>query len=145
MREKPKGRKAVSFKSFARAPAASGKGACKGAQRLRKSRTPPRRAEREKARAAWLVMHIVCIPVGHFRCIHLFRTVGDSNPTLIIKHFRGENRACLRMFTKRKIRVRFLAGGYFCAGFFSSILSLRPSFSEMNFKSSIFCLLLIFE
>ena len=43
-------------------------------------------------------MHIVCIPAGHFRCIHHFRTVGDSNPTLIINHFRGENRACLRMF-----------------------------------------------
>ena len=61
--EKAQGRKAMSFKCFARAPAASGRGkvtlcvanpagsvegACKGAQRLRKS---PRRAEREKASA----------------------------------------------------------------------------------------------
>ena len=91
-------------------------------------------------------MHIVCIPAGHFRCIHLFRTVGDSNPALIIKHFRGKNRACLRSAYGRKIAVRILwAGSYFCAGFFSSIRSLRPSFSEIYFKSSIFCLLLIFE
>ena len=44
-------------------------------------------------------MHIVCIPAGHFRCIHLFRTVGDSNSALIINHFREEKRTCLRMFT----------------------------------------------
>ena len=44
-------------------------------------------------------MQIVCISDVHFRCIHLFRTVGDSNPALIINDFRGKNRACLRMFT----------------------------------------------
>ena len=59
-------------------------------------------------------MHIVCIPAGHFHCIHLFRTVGDSNPALIINYFRGENRACLRMFTnslRAKNRMRFLLAG----------------------------------
>ena len=35
-------------------------------------------------------MHIVCIPAGHFHCIHRFRTVGDSNPALIINDFRGQ-------------------------------------------------------
>lgn len=29
-------------------------------------------------------MQTVCIPEGHFRCILPFRTVGDSNPALII-------------------------------------------------------------
>ena len=66
--EKAQGRKAMSFKCFARAPAASGRGkgtrsvanpragsgegACKEAQRLRKS---PRRAGGEKSRYAWLI------------------------------------------------------------------------------------------
>ena len=67
-------------------------------------------------------MHIVCIPAGYFRCIHLFRTFGDSNPALIINHFRGKNRACLRMFTnslRAKNRGRFLlAGVYFFMSFF---------------------------
>ena len=67
-------------------------------------------------------MHIVCILAGHFCCIHPFRTVGDSNPVLIINDFRGKNRACLRMFTnslRAKNRVRFLrAGGYFFMSFF---------------------------
>ena len=67
-------------------------------------------------------MHIVCIPASHFRCIDLFRTVGDSNPALIIKHFRGKNRACLRMFTD-SLRAKiagaiFAAGGYFFMSFF---------------------------
>ena len=39
-------------------------------------------------------MHIVCIPAGYFRCIHLSRTVGSSNPALIINDFRCKNRAC---------------------------------------------------
>ena len=34
-------------------------------------------------------MHIVFIPAGLFRCIHLFWTIGDSNPALIINHFLG--------------------------------------------------------
>ena len=45
---------------------------------------------------------VVCIMAGHFRCIHLFQTVGDSTPSLIINDFRDENLVCLRMFTKRK-------------------------------------------
>ena len=59
-------------------------------------------------------MQTVCIPEGHFRCIHLFRTVGDSNPALIINHFLGENQVCLRMFTnslRAKNRMRFLLAG----------------------------------
>ena len=67
-------------------------------------------------------MHIVCILAGHFCCIHPFRTVGDSNPVLIINYFWGKNRACLRMFTnslRAKMPVRFLlAGGYFFMSFF---------------------------
>ena len=55
-------------------------------------------------------MHIVCIPAGHFRCIHLFRTVEDSYPALIINHFRGENRVCLRMFTN-SLRTK-ISDGY---------------------------------
>ena len=51
---------------------------------------------------------------GHFRCIHLFQTVGDSTPSLIINDFRDENLVCLRMFTdslRAKNRVRFLLAG----------------------------------
>ena len=56
-------------------------------------------------------MHIVCVPAGHFRCIHLFRTVGDSNPALIINYFRGEKRrayGCLQIRSGQKLRLRFL-------------------------------------
>ena len=53
-------------------------------------------------------MHIVCIPAGHFRCIHPFRTVGDSNPTLIINEFGRVKGSCLRSAYGRKIAVRFL-------------------------------------
>ena len=45
---------------------------------------------------------VVCIMAGHFRCIHLFQTVGDSISSLIINDFRDKNLVCLRMFTKRK-------------------------------------------
>ena len=37
------------------------------------------------------------------------RTVGDSNPALIINHFLGKIRACLRMFTKMVSAI--FAGG----------------------------------
>ena len=39
------------------------------------------------------------------------RTVGDSNPALIINHFLGKIRACLRMFTKLKMVSAIFAGG----------------------------------
>jgi hypothetical protein len=67
-------------------------------------------------------MHIVCIPAGQFRCIHLFRTFGDSNPALIINHFRGQKPG---MFTdvykfapSKKSGAIFAAGGYFFMSFF---------------------------
>ena len=65
--EKAQGRKAMSFKCFARAPAASGKGkdtrsvANPAASGMGKGTlcvaNPPRRAEGEKPRFAWLIPH----------------------------------------------------------------------------------------
>ena len=46
--------------------------------------------------------------VPHFRCIHLSRTVGDSNPVLIINEFVRVKGSCLRSAYGRKIAVRFL-------------------------------------
>lgn len=67
-------------------------------------------------------MHIVCIPAGHFRCIHPFRTVGDSNPALIINDFRSKNRACLRMFTN-SLRAKFAGAIFACGGYFTFLMS----------------------
>ena len=56
-------------------------------------------------------MHIVCVPAGHFRCIHLFQTDGNSNPALIINYFRDEKRrayGCLQIRSGQKMRLRFL-------------------------------------
>ena len=53
-------------------------------------------------------MQTVCIPEGHFRCIHLFRTVGDSNLTLIINEFDRLKGSCLLSAYGRKIAVRIL-------------------------------------
>ena len=61
-------------------------------------------------------MHSVCILAGHFRYIHLIRTVENSNPALIINYFRGEKRAYLRMFTdslSTKNASAIFAGGAF--------------------------------
>ena len=56
-------------------------------------------------------MQTVCIPEGKILCIHLFRTVGDSNPALIINEFGRAIGSCLRGAYGRKIAVRILLGG----------------------------------